>query len=351
MTQPTFPDFTPDAGPPAPGGPDFGSPDNTPATPGNHGGSGNSGAPGGPGSPGPPPPAVTTGLDPPAEDRPDRRRLLALGGLAAVLVAGLAAYLVLFSGGDPAPDSVPVAAPAAPAPGEPAPGELAPVDPTQVDPADVLPLPGAVREDPLEVDSPDRGDDPFKPLVVEPVGSVALDGSGSTIPGGDDVVNPPADSSTVPDQGGTDPNGDDPTSDPASEFPSEFPSEEFPSEEFPSEDLPSEDFPTEEPSDPASVTEVPPSGDDSPGTPGDGQPVTITVRNINYKAERVAVTVDEATYRPRSGRRFASDFRFVGVDRDARRATFRYADVTLVLAEDAPLEVYGGNVMEDAPKK
>lgn len=302
MTQPTFPGFTP----------------------------------GDPGTPGPPVSAEPPGLDPPAEDGPDRRRLLALAGLAAALVTGLAAYLVLFSGGDPAPEPVPVAAPADPAPADPA-----QADPAQADPTEVLPLPGAVREDPLEVEAPDRGDDPFKPLVVEPASSVDLTGPGSTGPSGDDVVNPPADSSGDPGQGETGDSGDNPSS--GSDVGSD------PSEEFPSEEFPSEEFPSEEPSDPASVTEVPPSGDDSTGTPGAPQPVKITVENIDYRDERVAVTVDGTTYRPRLGRRFASHFRFVGVDRDAKRATFRYTDVTLALCEDEPLVVYGGNRGSAAP--
>lgn len=292
MTQPTFPGFTP----------------------------------GDPGTPGPPVSAEPPGLDPPAEDGSDRRRLLALAGPAAALVAGLVAYLVLFSGGDPMPEPVPVTAPAAPAP----------ADPAQADPTEVLPLPGAIREDPMEVEARDRGDDPFEPLVVEPASAVDLTGPGSTELGGDDVVNPPADSSEDPGRGETSDSGDDPSS--GSDVGSD-PSEEFPSEEFPSE----------EPSDPASVTEVPPSGDDPAGTPGAAQPVKITVENIDYRDERVAVTVDGTTYRPRLGRRFASHFRFVGVDRDAKRATFRYTDVTLALCEDEPLVVYGGNRGSAAP--
>ena len=299
MTQPTFPGFTP----------------------------------GDPGTPGPPVSAEPPGLDPPAEDGSDRRRLLASAALAAALVAGLVAYLVLFSGGDPMPEPAPVAAPAAPDP--------TPDAPTAEGSMDALPLPGAIREDPIEVEARDRGDDPFEPLVVEPASSVDVTGAGSTELGGDDVVNPPADSSGDPGQGETGDSGDNPPS--GSDVGSD------PSEEFPSEEFPSEEFPSEEPSDPASVTEVPPSGDDSTGTPGAPQPVKITVENIDYRDERVAVTVDGTTYRPRLGRRFASHFRFVGVDRDAKRATFRYTDVTLALCEDEPLVVYGGNRGSAAP--
>jgi hypothetical protein len=85
----------------------------------------------------------------------NRTKLLALGGVAAVLVLAVVAYLLLFSGGgDAALDE-----------GVPAPAPPAAADVSEPDEAAVLPLP--------KLSNKTFGKDPFKPLIVEPAAAVA----------------------------------------------------------------------------------------------------------------------------------------------------------------------------------
>lgn len=102
------------------------------------------------------------GTGPEPDSAGNRTKLLALGGVAALLVLALVAYLTVFSGGDePLEEGVPAPKPAAPAA-------------------------GAESDEPATVTLPKLsnktfGRDPFKALIVEPVAAVAATG---TVPTG-----------------------------------------------------------------------------------------------------------------------------------------------------------------------
>lgn len=83
----------------------------------------------------------------------NRTLLLALGGLAAVLVLGLVAYFLVFTGGSEEP--------AAPAP---APNSNGPAAPAAEEPAPVANAP--------KINTKNFGRDPFKPLITEPAAAV-----------------------------------------------------------------------------------------------------------------------------------------------------------------------------------
>lgn len=83
----------------------------------------------------------------------NRTRLLALGGVAAVLVLGLVAYFLVFAGGDEAADQGPVIKPRSSAP-------VAPVEPA-AEPV--------IKQ---RLSAKTFGRDPFKALITEPEASV-----------------------------------------------------------------------------------------------------------------------------------------------------------------------------------
>jgi len=89
----------------------------------------------------------------PGSGQRNRTLLLALGGLAAVLVLGLVAYFLVFAGGSEEP--------AAPAP---APNSNAPAAPAADEPAPVAKAP--------RINTKNFGRDPFKPLITEPAAAV-----------------------------------------------------------------------------------------------------------------------------------------------------------------------------------
>jgi len=93
-----------------------------------------------------------------------RTKLLALGGVAAVLVLALVAYLFLFSGGEEvAEEGTPTPKPAAPAAG---------------------PEPDAAPAAAPKLTNKNFGKDPFKPLIVEPAAAVAPAAPTGSVPAG-----------------------------------------------------------------------------------------------------------------------------------------------------------------------
>lgn len=83
----------------------------------------------------------------------NRALLLALGGLAAVLVLGLVAYFLVFTGGSEEPAAT-----------APAPSSSVPAEPAAEEPAPVGKAP--------KINTKNFGRDPFKPLITEPVAAV-----------------------------------------------------------------------------------------------------------------------------------------------------------------------------------
>ena len=98
----------------------------------------------------------------------NRTKLLALGGVAAVLVLGLVAYFLVFAGGDEAADQGPVIKPRSSAPVAPAEPAAEPV----------------IKQ---RLSAKTFGRDPFKALITEPEASVdtatATEGTTSTTGG------------------------------------------------------------------------------------------------------------------------------------------------------------------------
>ena len=95
-----------------------------------------------------------------------RTKLLALGGVAAVLVLALVAYLLLFSGGGDALE------------------EGVPQTPTKAADVDPVTEPDTAPVTPPKLSNKTFGKDPFKALIVEPVAAVAPAAPVGTVPAG-----------------------------------------------------------------------------------------------------------------------------------------------------------------------
>lgn len=119
--------------------------------------------------------------DPDVAEAGNRTKLLALGGLAAVVVLGLVAYFLLFAGGsDPAPvpatdGGAPAAAPAVPAPAAPAPAAK-----------------------PVKLTAKSFGRDPFTALISAPVANAAPAADGTAVAATDPAATGTSTGSTAP---------------------------------------------------------------------------------------------------------------------------------------------------------